>query len=306
MGRLVNENLRIPSTLPDGRLLFPATGPVVNPAFADISGLYTDAHYLYNGLQTVVQKTLSAGLTISGNYTWGKAMADADEVGPAQSNGVAPTTYDRTNLHRDWGLSTFDQRHTLVINGRYQMPWDRSLKGGLEKGLLGGWSMNGIFSASSGQPFNINTGFNNSRNNDSQQTDRPNLAPGFSNNPTSGVTAGCQGVAAGQKLGTPALWFDPCAFVLQTPGTFGNLGRDTVIAPGFQDIDFTLMKNTVLREGKNLEFRAEIFNLFNHANFQLPTRVVFNADGTRTGAAGVITSTTGNNRQIQLGLKLIF
>jgi hypothetical protein len=138
MGRLVNENLRIPTTLSDGRLSFPASGPVVNSAFADISGLYTDAHYLYSALQTVIQKTLSTGLTVSGNYTWGRALADADEVGPAQSNGVAPTTYDRTNLRRDWGLSTFDQRHTLVINGRYQLPFDRSLKGGFTKGLLGG------------------------------------------------------------------------------------------------------------------------------------------------------------------------
>jgi hypothetical protein len=306
MGRLVAENLRIPSQLPDGRLLFPASGPVVNSKFQDISGLYTDAHYLYNGLQTVVQKSLSSGLMLSGNYTWSKALSDSDEVGPAQSNGVAPTTYDRTNLRRDWGLSTFDQRHTLVVNGRYQLPWDKALKAGIAKGLLGGWSINGIFSASSGQPFNINTGFNNSLNNDSQQTDRPDLAPGFSNNPTSGVTNGCAGVLPGQKLGTPALWFDPCAFVLQRPGTFGNLGRNTVIAPGFQQFNFTLLKNTPISEGKNLEFRAEFFNLLNHANFTLPARTVFNANGQRTGAAGVITTTGGDNRQIQLGLKLNF
>ncbi len=306
MGRLVAENVRIPSRLADGRLFFPATGPVVNANFADISGLYTDAHYLYNGLQTVVQKTLSHGFVISGNYTWSRALSDADEVGPAQSNGVAPTTYDRTDLRRDWGLSTFDQRHTLVINGRYQLPWDKSLNRAFTKALFGGWALNGIFSASSGQPFNINTGFNNSRNNDSQQSDRPDLAPGFSNNPISGVTAGCQGVTAGQRVGTPDLWFDPCAFVLQTAGTLGNLGRNTVIAPGFQNIDTTLVKTTVIRERINLEFRAEVFNLFNHANFQLPARTVFNSNGTRTGAAGVISTTAGNNRQIQLGLKLNF
>ena len=131
---------------------------------------------------------------------------------------------------------------------------------------------------SSGQPFNINTGFNNSRNNDSQQTDRPNRAC-FSNNLTSGVTSGCQGVTPGQKLGTPGLWFDPCAFVLQTPGTFGNLGRNTVIAPGYQNFDATLIKDTKIQERMTLQFRAEVFNLLNHANFQLPTRVVFNADG---------------------------
>ncbi|HYR83923.1 MAG TPA: TonB-dependent receptor [Terriglobia bacterium] len=306
MGRLVAENVRIPSTLPDGRLLFPATGPVVNPNFQDISGLYTDAHSSYNGLQTSLQKRLSAGLTFTINYTWSKAMSDADEVGNAQSNGVAPTTLDRTNLRRDWSLSTFDQRHTLVLNGRYQFPWDSKLKSGLAKGFLGGWFINGIFNASSGQPFNINTGFNNSRNNDPLQSDRPDLAPGFSNNPTSGVTAGCPGVAAGQKLGTPDLWFDPCAFVLQTPGTFGNLGRNTVIAPGFQEFNFTLAKNTVLREGTTLEFRAEVFNVLNHANFTLPARTVYSNATTRTGGAGVIGSTQGNNRQIQFGLKLNF
>ena len=233
-------------------------------------------------------------------------MSDADEVGNAQSNGVAPTTLDRTNLRRDWSLSTFDQRHTLVLNGRYQLPWDSKLKSGLAKGALGGWFINGIFSASSGQPFNINTGFNNSRNNDPLQTDRPDLAPGFSNNPTKGFTKGCPGVAAGQKLGTPDLWFDPCAFVLQTPGTFGNLGRNTVIAPGFQEFNFTLAKNTVVRESTTLEFRAEVFNVLNHANFTLPARTVYSNATTRTGGAGVITSTQGNNRQIQFGLKLNF
>jgi len=306
MGRLVAENIRIPSVQADGSLLFPASGPVVNSKFADISGLYTDAHYLYNGLQTVIQKSTSHGLTVTGNYTWSKALSDSDEVGPAQSNGVAPTTYDRTNLRRDWGLSTFDQRQTIVINGRYQMPWDKYLKAGVQKALLGGWAVNGIFNGSSGQPFNINTGFNNSQNNDSQQTDRPNLAAGFSNNPISGVTAGCAGVAAGQKLGTPDLWFDPCAFTLQKAGTFGNLGRNTVIAPGFREFNTTLQKTTTIREGKTLEFRAEFFNVLNHANFTLPARTVFNSKDSRTGAAGVISTTQGNNRQIQLGLKLNF
>jgi hypothetical protein len=205
MGRLVAENIRIPTIQSNGSLLFPATGAVVNSNFQDISAILTDAHYNYNALQTVVQKTLSHGLMLSGNYTWGRALSDADEFGPAQSNGIAPTTYNIFNLRQDYGLSTFDQRHTLVVNGRYQFPWDSSLQSRVTKALLGGWSINGIFSASSGQPFNINTGFNNSRNNDSQQTDRPNLATGFSKNPISGITAGCSGVVAGQRLETPNL-----------------------------------------------------------------------------------------------------
>jgi hypothetical protein len=234
-------------------------------------------------------------------------MSDADQITNSAVTSSAASTLDPNHLSRDYSLSSFDQRHTLVLNGAYRMPWDARLKNRIAKGVLGGWAVNGIWSWGTGLPFDIATGFNNSRDSDPILTDRPNLNPGFSPNPISGVTAGCQGalIPAG-PLHTPARWFDPCAFSLQTPGTYGNLGRNTVTLPGLQDVDVALVKNTSLTERARLEFRAEAFNVLNHANFGIPARSIFNSNGGRNGSAGIITTTATANRQMQLGLKLIF
>jgi hypothetical protein len=97
---------------------------------------------------------------------------------------------------------------------------------------------------------------------------------------------------------------------LSPAGTFGNLGRDTINGPGFDQLNFTVAKNFALTERMKLQFRAEFFNLFNHAQFGLPNNFVFQDNRTYAGTAGVITSTAGiaglGGRNIQLGLKLTF
>jgi carboxypeptidase family protein len=306
MIQLTSQNIRIPQLLPDGRLFFAANAPFINPGYSDIFGEQTTAHYNYNGFQLVLQKTVSAGLQFQASYTYSKTLSDADETTNSEVSSTAPTPLNIRKLSGDYSLSAYDQRQTLVLNGAYQMPWNKLLTGKLAKAALGGWAINGIYSYGSGLPLNIQTGFNQSRNGDSFQTDRPDLAPGFSASPIHGVTAGCQGIPAGQKLGTPERWYDPCAFVLQSAGTFGNLGRNTVTGPGLSSIDFTLLKSTPLTEQKKLEFRAEFFNLLNHARFGSPNRNIFTSPGLRPGNDATITTTVGSNRQIQLGLKLIF
>ncbi len=126
-----------------------------------------------------------------------------------------------------------------------------------------------------------------------------------------GVSKGCLGVAAGTKLGTPDLYFDPCAFGLPDPGFYGNLGRNTVIGPGLANFDFSLVKNISFRETKSVQFRAEAFNLANHANFNRPGALqegvrLFNASAARVVSAATIRSTLTDSRQIQFGLKLTF
>ena len=308
MLRVVDEDIRIPQRQPDGSLFFPANAPFVNPNFSSIAKLHADAHSNYNGLQTQLQKTVSQGLRFQVAYTFSKALSDADVSGNALSSNVPATTMNSLDLQQDYGRSGFDQRHTFVFNSGYQMPWDKRLNGRIVKALLGGWSTNGIFTAGSGLPMNIQVGFNNSRTllSTTGGNDRPDLAPGASNNPIKGVTAGCQGIPAGQKLGTPDRWFDPCAFTLSPAGTFGNLGRQTVTGPSFYNVDFTLVKSTALAEKKQLEFRAEFFNLLNHANFALPNARVFTSTRLHSGNEGVITSTVAPNRQIQFGMKLTF
>ena len=121
-----------------------------------------------------------------------------------------------------------------------------------------------------------------------------------------GVTAGCQGIPTGEKLGTPDRYFDPCAFGLSPAGTFGSLGRNTVTGPTFCNVDFTVVKGTPLSERMNLEFRAEFFNLFNHPNFGLPSRTVFGSNRLHSGNEGRSIDTATQGREIQFGLKLIF
>lgn len=124
--------------------------------------------------------------------------------------------------------------------------------------------------------------------------------------PHTGTSAGCQGIPANQKLGTPDRYYDPCAFALSPAGTFGNLARNTVTGPAFKNVDFAMEKNFPVREGMNLEFRAELFNIFNHANFAAPNGTAFSSTRLRSNNAGRITATATDNRQIQFGLKFSF
>jgi hypothetical protein len=121
-------------------------------------------------------------------------------------------------------------------------------------------------------------------------TQRPDLASGASSNPV---------------LGGPDQYFDPTAFVLPPAGTLGNLGRNTIIGPGLAVVDASLIRNFRLGQTRSFQFRLEAFNLFNRANFALPSRDIFSASG-RLGSAGRIIATTTTARQVQLGLKFLF
>jgi hypothetical protein len=120
---------------------------------------------------------------------------------------------------------------------------------------------------------------------------RPDLAPGRSNNPV---------------LGGPDRYFDPSAFVLPEPGFYGNLGRNTLIGPGLFNLDLALTRRFHPRERVTLEFRAELFNALNHPNFAIPSqRTVYSSSGP-VGSAGRITATATSSRQFQLGWRLTF
>ncbi|OFW44423.1 MAG: hypothetical protein A3J28_09925 [Acidobacteria bacterium RIFCSPLOWO2_12_FULL_60_22] len=226
----------------------------------------------------------------------------------------------------DRGLSSLHLAHNWVVNGIWTLP--SPARSGFASYLLGGWQFSGIYSASSGAPF---TTYVNGRNapdltrNAGRQ--HPDIVAGRNNsNIVSGTTAGCSfsggtlvpyngtaGVTPGQKLGTPDLYFDPCAFFLPPAGFYGNAGRNFLIGPGFSNVDFSLLKNTHvgIHEGSRLEFHADFFNLFNRANFGPPT----GTPGTQTlnaanrqpvAGAGLLTKVVGRERQVQFGLKLIF
>ena len=125
---------------------------------------------------------------------------------------------------------------------------------------------------------------------DSNNPDRPSINPAFTgpiitNNPNG--------------------WFNPNAFILPAAGTFGNVGRDTLVAPDLREFDLSLFKTTSITERLSSQFRVEAFNLLNHANFGIPSGAVFSGT-TINPVAGVIASTATTSRQIQFGLKLMF
>jgi hypothetical protein len=312
MSRVTSDNIRVAQIQADGRKFFASTAPLVNPVFGDIGRMVTDATFNYNAMQLSLQKSYSAGLQLQASYTLSKTLSDADETGSLPAFAIPGSAQDKGDLGAEYSLSSYDQRQTLVVNGVYEMPWNKRLNGGLAKAILSGWAINGVYSFNTGAPITMLAGFNNSRDQDRFNPDRPDLNAGFSNNPVNGVTAGCTNpngslaIAAGQKLRTPDRWYDPCAFSLPPAGFYGNLGRNTVTGPGLSSFDFTLLKTTSLTEQMKLEFRAEFFNLLNHANFFFPIINVFNSSRDYSGNAGRITGTSTDNRQIQLGMKLIF
>jgi hypothetical protein len=199
------------------------------------------------------------------------------------------------DIRADWGLATYHVKNIGVINGVYELPFGHGKRfasglNGIRNTLVAGWTVNTIVTLQSGFPFTPQLSFNPSNNGDTRNPVRPSLNP----------------VLTGPViLGSPNGYFNPNAFVAPPTGTYGNLGRDAFIGPSLATWDFSLLKDTRLRERLNLQFRAEFFNLLNHANFNTPNLITLTPTGI-SPSAGVITSTSTTSREIQFGLKLLW
>ncbi|MCH7978256.1 MAG: carboxypeptidase regulatory-like domain-containing protein [Acidobacteria bacterium] len=288
----------------DGRLFFDDDAPLTNPNFGRVRFRWFGGSSFYHSFRTEIEKRFSGGLQFQGAYTYSKNIDDGTSV--TGSTDFANDTNPRHYSFLDRGLSALDVRHSLTFNFGAELPGANLT--GVARHLLGGWRLNALTRIRSGPPFSAQTGFD--RANTGEGARFPDLAPGASNNPTSGTTAGCAGVDAGRELGTPDLYFDPCAFALQPEGFLGNLGRNTMIAPGVATVDFSLAKTfplSAITEDARIEFRGEFFNLFNRPNFGLPIDDVFGRRSLRPDSdAGAITETNGSARQIQFALRLTF
>lgn len=300
LSRLFN-NTAIPVILADGTPFIPAGSPRRNPNFSDARFKMFDANSNYNSLQASLKKRLSHGMMFQLSYTYSKFIDEqSGDAGSADFNSSSAFTMNPDNLKQDRGLSAYDVRNNLTFNYAYMLPFGPgNSTGGSSNGFLGklreGWQINGIVSVANGVPITVGELVNRSQNGATGSAliaDRPNLAPGASNNPV---------------LGGANRYYDPTAFLLQPAGFFGNLGRNTLIGPGRATVDFSLIKVTSLGEKKGLQFRAEVFNLFNRVNLGLPYPDVFiDNSGSRSPTAGVISSIIGTSRQIQFGLKFTF
>jgi hypothetical protein len=256
---------------------------------------YTEGNTSYNALQVDVSHRFSKGFQFRANYTWSKDLDFNSALTGAQSSNQAQMVLDTYDLHRDWGPSAYNIPNQASISGTYELPFGKGRAlanslGGVGNRLVSGWQINAIVTLLDGFPFTPQIGSNRSGDGDTRNPDRPSLNTAFS---------------GPVVLGNPNQWFNPNAFMLPTAGTYGNLGRGVYSGPGLADVDFSLFKSTAITERTHLQFRAEFFNIGNHANFGTPNATVF-SNGAISPTAGLITSTATTSRQIQFGLKLIF
>ncbi|MBI4443491.1 MAG: TonB-dependent receptor [Acidobacteria bacterium] len=288
---------------PDGRVTIPRGQPRPNTNFTQIRHRSSDNNTSYNAFKFSLTKRFSHGFQFRTGYTWSKALDNSSLVVSQgtdfDGNADGPA---RPFSHAvEWAPANYDVRQYFTSNFTLDLPVGpgRSLGGdltGVGGKLLEGWGANMIFTAASGPPFSATLSYDNAgalpQGGGGGQ--RPDLKLGFSNNP----------VLENYRQDTDH-YFDVNAFTPSPTGTFGNLGRNTLVGPGRTTVDFSVSKNTGITERTRLQFRAEFFNLFNRANFRLPSSGVFVAGGRLSATAGRITNTF-TARQIQFGLKLIF
>jgi hypothetical protein len=285
--------------IPAGAFFVPTTVKA-NPALNNTWTWFSRGDSNYNALQIDANRRFSGGLTLRGVYTFSKVLDDGDSLNATTSGGGPALAANPFDLHSDRGLGTFDVRHVAVISGIYVLPigiGKRFVNGwnGFANGLVSGWSVNSVVTLQGGFPFEPQLSYNPSGNGDTRNPVRP-----FVNRNFSGPVI----------LGKPAKWFDPNAFLAPSNipanlGFYGDVGRNTLIGPGLATWDFSTFKDIAIRERLSLEFRAEIFNLLNRANFNTPNGVAFTPSGA-SPTAGAITSTSTTSRQVQFGLKLLW
>ena len=255
----------------------------------------------YNALQVDLNHRFSHDVSIRGIYTWSRALDDGDSLNGTLAQNAPGLVENPYDIRVDWGPATYNATNAASINAIYELPFGhgKTFASGIEgwgDRLVSGWSVTSIVTLQSGFPFTPQLSYNPSRNGDSKNPVRPFINPSF----TGPITEG-----------TPEQWFNPNAFLTEpnNSGFYGNLRRDTLMGPGLATWDFSVLKDTVIREQMHLQFRAELFNLLDRTNFNTPNLILATLSGTTpvsNPAAGAITSTSTTARQVQFALKLLW
>ncbi len=285
------------SAIPAGSFYIPAGAPKANAKLANTWTWFSVGDSSYNSLQVDLNHRFSQGLALRGVYTYSKALDDGDSLNATTAGNAPALASNPYNLRADWGPATYNATNIGVINAIYELPFGRGKPfakdlSRLANRFVGGWSAASIVTLQSGFPITPQLSYNPSNNGDTRNPVRPFANPNF------------RGPVV---TGNPTQWFNPAAF-LQPPansGFYGNLGRDTLNGPGLATWDFSALKNTAVSERLTIQFRAELFNLLNRANFNTPNLIVFTPTGV-SGTAGAITSTSTTSRQVQFALKLLW
>jgi hypothetical protein len=284
-----------PSSYPAGTLYYPTNAALQNNAVWNTTHWFSQGVSSYNGLEVDVNRRLGHGLQFRGVYTFSKALDDGDNMNTSVATNSPAFVANPLNPKADYGRASFDVRHAAVINATYDLPFKRGQNSNKNPWIgiiLANWQVSAIETIQSGLPFTPQLSYNPSNDGDTRNPVRPSINPNF----TGPVI-----------LGGANQYFNPNAFIQPLPGTYGNLGRNTLNAPGLVSTDIAIARKFSLTERLNLQFRAEIFNLFNHTNFNAPNPVVYAAStGGPSPTAGVITATATSSRQVQFGLKLLW
>jgi hypothetical protein len=271
-----------PSVLPPGLPFVPRP----DFRFDDIDLLESRGNSNYHALQARYKQRLTKGFTALASYTWSKSIDDASNF--FSSAGDPNFPQNSFNVAAERGRSNFDVRQRLSLSYSYAFPFGRSANDGWERYLVRGWETYGIVTLQSGRPFTVAL----LSEIDNSGTGRSILGFGANDRPN---------VVGNPELSnrTTLQWFNTAAFAFPAQGTFGNAGRNVLDGPGFQNVNMSLVKNTILTESVRLQFRAEAFNLFNHPNFNLPDNFLGSPTFGRISSAR-------DPRHIQFGLKLLF
>lgn len=266
----------------------PGPGPIdprrPNPNLTGFRMIHWEGWSKYHSFTLKLEKRYSRGLTFDANWTWSKSMDDASDPGPTFHEFNIPQNVRDRKAEK--ALSSFDHRHRFVFTYSYELPFGNghaiNPSGWVGK-LVDGWSVSGIGTFQAGAPITINL-----------PSDNANIGTGPAQRPDLLRNPNLDGG------GTAERWFDTGAFAMPAPFTFGNAGRNIVYEAGEANADFSLIKNTPIKENMRLEFRAEMFNIMNHTNFVgAPGRIAFTPNFGRL-------SNTAPSRQMQLGMKLVF
>jgi hypothetical protein len=283
-------------TITYANILDPVSGMRPYPSFGQVEYRTNDSNSSFHALTISAERHLRSDLLLGANYMWSHAINDGS-LGGGEADIISPQNPFCRSCER--ASSAQDIRHYLTANSVFSLPFGTGKRylsqPGLARTIFGGWSLSGIGTARSGLPVNVT--LSRSATNVPYGyvvNQRPDLIPGVSLTPPGGAT--------------PSQWINPAAFAVPAPGTFGNAGRDLARGPSFAQLDLGLSKQFALTERAFVEFRWEVFNVFNRAQHGQPS-------GNLTVASqfGVITSTlntspvgTGTPRQQQFMLRATF
>ena len=281
-------NTAAPAIGADGQPFFAANLPRINTAWTTIEAKTSDGDSWYKAFIVEARRRVSNGVSFQASYTWSDSE-DTTQASTFFSDATNGTTSAFPEFIPDYnrGPSDFNVRHSVVANATWEMLW--------------GLRLSAIATYRSGYPLTVFV-----QNNRSRSLWQPSLGPGIGRDRPS-YAPGFDGDNA--VTGNPDQWFNPQAFALQPAGTFGNTGRGDFEGPDMRMVDLSLTKDVRFNSSSAVEFRLEVFNVFNRANFGVPSLTAFagSADGEAPLANfGRIRNTVTTARQVQLGVRVRF